>query len=290
MNTRWITGTGLLTAAFSLALSVPFVPANAQLNGGTQQRRNPNAARRPAPKNYITDLKTIADDLSKRYSVRVVVDPALFIATPPKAPAENLSVEQAMSTLAVPLKDIAWRRVYFTQAQGNVVPAADRLAMAVRALDQVEQSGLVLENPTTKQATTFMKNWAVTPTFAADLTASQFAATPIYVIYAVNPADSGKSPMDKFSDLQRQSMEMMMNMDPDQMGEAMSRSMDMIMNMDPDTRSRFMGMQMQAGMKMLQNMTPEQRNELMQQSMKMFQQGGFGIPGGPGGGGNGRRP
>jgi len=82
-------------------------------------------------------------------------------------------------------------------------------------------------------------------------------------------------------DMQRQSMEMMLQMSPEELEQAMSQGLQMFMNMDPQTRTRLMGMQMRAGMQMFMRMSPEQRNELMQGVMQMF--GGAGGPFGPGG-------
>jgi hypothetical protein len=265
----------LLGAVLCLTLSVP---ATAQLgaNGG-QFGAN---ARRTAPKNYASVLKTIAADMATHYNVRIVVDPAIFIIVQPKKPDATLTVDKAMDALAATAKDLAWRRVYLSQAQGDVVPAADKLAAAVRALDQVEQTGFVLENPLTAKATTFVKNWAVTPNFADDLTASQFNTRPLYVLYTTKAFSDGRTPQERLADLQRQSMEMMLSMDPDQIADSVQQGFNMLMSLDPDTRARIMGMQMQAGMKMFQSMTPEQRQEMMQMGMQMFQglQGGQGAP------------
>ncbi len=285
MNIRQICA-GTIVLASGLALLSP-VPADAQLNGANQNRRNQNA-RRPAPRNYLPELKTITEGVATRYGVKIVVDPSLFVSTLPKAPDTGLTADKAMDALVIDAKDASWRRVYLSQAQGMIVPAPEKLADSVRALDKLEQSGLVLENPLTGKATTYLKDWAVSPNFKEELAAGQFNATPIYVLYSQH-ANSLKSPQEELADMQRRSMELMMNLDPDQMAEAMNQGMQMLMNMDPDTRSRFMSMQMQAGMKMMQSMTPEQRNQLLQQSMQAMQQSGgpFGPP--PNGQG-GRKP
>jgi hypothetical protein len=163
-----------------------------------------------------------------------------------------------------------------------VVPSAERLVDSVRALDKVEQSGIVLENPATHKATTYLKDWSVTPTFKDDLASGQFNGTPIYVLYSLK-ANGGKSAAEELADMQKRSMDLMMSMDPDQMAAAMDQGVQMFMNMDPEMRGRFLGMQMQAGMKMFQNMNPDQRNQLMGQIMQSVQQNGGGLFGGPGG-------
>jgi hypothetical protein len=285
MKARWSQRKGaLLAMGMSLTLCVP---VTAQVNRNNTQNRGVLNQRRPAPKNYNAELKLIAENVAQRLNIRIVVDPALFVAAAPKAPAEAQTPEQAMAALVATLKEASWRRVYLTQAQASAVPAAAKLAASVRALDQLEQSGIVLENPQTKKATTYVKNYNVSPTFNEDLTAGQFSPTPIYVIYSTNPFASAMSPQDRMMDLQKQQMEMMMNMSPEEVGEAMSRGMQLWQN--PATRQQMMGTMMKAGMQMFQNMSPEQRNEMMQQSMQIFQQS-FGGQGGPGAGPGGRRP
>jgi hypothetical protein len=277
----------MVAASISL-VSLAVMPASAQIvpAGGN---RGAQAARRPAPRNYLPELKKTAAAVGTEYSVNVVVDPYLFVATMPTAPDKGITVEKAMDALTHAATQLSWRRVYLAKSQAGVIPPPEKLVDTVRALDKVEQTGLVLENPATQKASTLMKDWNVTQTFKEELASAQFSGTPIYVLYSQKPG-GGKPPMEELADMQRRSMEMMMSMDPDQMATAMDQGIQMFMNMDPDTRTRFMGMQMQAGMKMLQNMSPDQRNQLMQSAMQSFQQSG-GFPGGapPGGGGGGRR-
>lgn len=278
MNGRYFGVAALLAVGLCAAM-----PAGAQLNGYNRAGQNRGALNRPANHpNFLTDFRATAEAVGKRYDVRVVVDPAIFVGVRSKMPAPDLTVDKAMDALVAEGKNIAWRRVYLTKAAAAALPAADKLAESVRALDKVQQTGLVMENPLTKRATTVVKDWPVTDTFANDLTSNQFSATPVYVIYAPVASEEGRSAKERLAELQKESMDLMMSMDPQELSDAMGSMMQTVMNMDPQTRARFMGMQMQAGMQMFQNMTPEQRNELMQSAMQAFQQGG-----GPGGG---RRP
>jgi hypothetical protein len=287
MKARWSQRkAAMLAIGMSLTLCVP-VAGQINRNRTPQTRGNANQ-RRPAPRNFNAELKQIAESVAQRLNIRIVVDPALFVAAAPKVPTEVQTPEQALSALIAAIKEASWRRVYLTQAQANAVPPAEKLAASVRALDQLEQTGIVLEDPRTKRATTYLKNYSVSPNFSEELTAGQFSANPIYVIYSTNPFASAQSPQDRFMDLQKQQMEMMMNMSPEEVGEAMTRGMQLWNNLDPATRQQMMGTMMKAGMQMFQNMSPEQRNEMMQQSMQIFQQS-FGQ-GGPGAGPGGRRP
>ena len=278
MTTRWIGG-GAALLAVGLSFSHP-VPARAQ---GNPLNRPGGLTRRPGPTNFLPNLKEIAEQLAKRYNTRIVVDPAIFVTIKPTTPDASLTVEKAMDALATSAKQVAWRRVYPTQSQAGVAPTPDKLAAAVRALDLVQQTGLVLENPNTKQATSYLKNWPVAANFKEDLAQNQFSQEPIYVLYSTNPLADSRPPSEQLADMQRRSMEMMMNMDPDQMAEAANQGVQMFLSMDPDMRSRFMAVQMQAGMKMMQSMTPDQRQQMMQMGAAMAQQfiGGGQGPGKP---------
>jgi hypothetical protein len=280
----------LLAAGFGIAFSLP---AGAQGNN-VQNRGGGVTARRPAPKNYIGELRDLAESMGKQYQTRIVVDPAIFVTSKPVAPDANLAIEKAMDALAGQVKNTAWRRVYLKQGAGAALPALVKLADAVRSLDRVEQSGIVLENPATRRATTYVKDYAVSPSFKEELTNGQFSADPVYVLYSTGLAAGagGTTPQERMQNLQREQMELMMQMDPDQVAQAMQQGMQMFMSLDPQTRSQFMGNMMRAGMQMFMNMPAEQRQELMQSIFQTFQQGGvFGGPGGPPGApGPGRRP
>lgn len=261
------------------------LPVEAQVNRNTQRQ---GTIRRPAPKLYFKELQALVEKLAKAHDAKIVVDPALIVSRAPKEPSQGAAIEQALDELAAQIKSATWRRIYIHQGQMSALPAPERLAATVRALDLIEQGGVVLENPTNRRITYFVKNQPATPEFEQQLDAQQISKTPIYVLY--NPSASAdpnanKSPEERMLDLQRQQMEMMMQMDPDQMANAMSQGMQMWMNLDPQTRAQFFGNMMRAGMTMWQNMPAEQRQQMMQDMMNMSQQF-FG----PGGGGRPPRP
>lgn len=269
--------TSALLALSLAAVTTIQIAASAQANRPPNQYRGTSNIRRPAPKNYLEDLKAITDALAKRMKARITVDPLLFVAAPPKVPAETATIDEAMTALAGQIKGAAWRKVYLSTAAG-LIPPADRLAASVRALDLLDQSGIVLENPVTNRATTYVKNYPIPQNFADALAAQQFTTDPIYVLYNTNPnAAPNITPEDRFLQLQREQMNMMMQMSPDQMANAMQQGMQLYMNLDPQTRAQFMGQMMQAGMQMWQNMSPEMRQEMFSQMGQMF-------------GGGGRRP
>lgn len=276
---------GIALSILALGLATPSTAQlgnlpGTQNQGGQINRLNNRQQARPQKKNYLTELRSIVDAIAKSHDTKIVVDPNLFVATPPKAPGDGLSLDQALDLLSAAIKGSSWRRVYLQQSGNNLVPTADKLANAVRTLDQLEHSGIVLENPATKKATTYLKNYAVSPTFKDELQAGQFDTKPVYVLYSLSVSPEARSVEERFADLQRQQMEMMMNMSPEEMSASMQASMQTFMNMDPQMRGQMMGNMMRAGMQMFMNMPADQRNQLLQ-GFGGFQGGFPGAPPGP---------
>ncbi|HXG23543.1 MAG TPA: hypothetical protein VNJ09_03230, partial [Chthonomonadales bacterium] len=135
----WMIVVGFLMSGF---------PAWAQLYQG-QGRPRP-LGRRAMQKNYLKELQDLAANLSRRYQAKIVVDPALIVTAPPKAPAESATIQAVMDSLARQIKNAAWKRVYLGQAQAASPPPAAKLAATVRALDMLEQNALVLEDPSSQ--------------------------------------------------------------------------------------------------------------------------------------------
>src|SRR5689334_12908810 len=100
----------------ALAGSLAATPALAQFQQQQQQQRPNQQARtgqrRPAQQNYFLDLKAIADKLGASNDVKVVVDPALIVASKPTPPAEDATINAALDALATQLRKAAWRKVY----------------------------------------------------------------------------------------------------------------------------------------------------------------------------------
>lgn len=241
-----LAGAGALIAAAAPGFAQASQPPN----------RGAGGQRRVAPRNYLPQLQPIVQAIAEHFRARIIVDPAIIVPAAPREPAAAQSVEAALDSLVGGLKNVAWRRVYLTRAEAAAVPAADRLAAAVRSLGMIEQAGLIVVNPATQRATSFLKSFAVPANFDQVLDAQQFALAPVYVLYST-AADAvgagGASIQDQLMSLQRQQMDLMMRLDPEQMTQAMSQGMQMYMNMDPQTRSQFFGNMMRAGMQMWMN-------------------------------------
>ncbi len=275
-------GLALVCITGSQSASLAQLTGQGGAPGPNSQRGGVGRQVRPPARNYLAELKTIIGEQAKKFEVRILVDPTIFVPAMPKFTAESDNIDKTMDALAAQFKGTSWRRIYLSQSQAGVIPAPEKLANAVRAMDEIQNAGLVLENPGTKKASTLIKDYTVTQNFPQELTANQFNNAPVYIFYAKTPMADAMTPEEKYLDLQRQQMEMMMNMTPDQMAQSMASGMQMFMNMDPSVRSQFMGNMMRSGMQMFQNMSAEDRNTLMQGAMQAFQGGGFGAPRGGG--------
>lgn len=265
----------LMSAALAAVVGLATIqPVSAQ--AGNQNR--------PARTNYAAELKAIVAALADQHQVKITLDPTLFIAAKPQAP-KGARIEEALDDLVAKVKGISWRRVYLKQTEANTTPDPARLVEAVRGLDALQHAGLVIENVAGQKASMFVKGFPVPPTFKDELEAQQFSSKAIYVVYGGGGTAGDNAA--RYMDLQRQSMEMMLQMDPQQLQQAMANGMQMFMNLDPATRSQVMGNMVRSGMQMFMNMSPDQRQGLIQEVMKnmggMFGQGGPGGGGGPGG-------
>ena len=261
---------GGLPALFVLTAWMPSSGAQGLPRHRQQPPSRTMMPKRPAPVNHLAEFKAAADMLARQFEVRIVVDPAIWVPGKPKAPVEAASVAAALDQLVIQARKAAWKKVYLKGAAANVLP--EKLAESLRALDTVEQAGIVVESPSLRRASTLIKNYEVPAGFDKELEAQQFDPDGIYVLYSTVPgAVAGKAATDRIAEMQRESMELMMQLDDAGLQQAVQQGLDMFMNMDPSMRAKFMGMQMKAGMQAFMNMPPEQRNMLMQEMMGMAQ-------------------
>jgi hypothetical protein len=241
---------------------------------GAQRSQASGAQARKQAKSYTAELAAQAEKLAAAHDVRIAVDPSIFVPTPPKEIAPKDSADATVAALCAGLKDVAWRKVYLLQSEARGQMRPERLAAIVRALDLIETGGLVLENPATRRAMSLQKNLPVLPGFGDELRQRQFDPGGIYVIYSTIGGGFGQSVEDRFLDLQRQQLELMMQLDPDALAETFAKGMQMWSSLDPQTQSRLFGNMMQAGMQMFMKMDPAVRTNLiggmMRSSMEMW--------------------
>src|SRR5260221_448119 len=154
-NMKTILTSGFALLSLSALAIAPAAPAMAQLGNRPGLNQGPGP-KRPSPKNYFSSLKEITDGLSTKFNVKVVADPAIFVPVKPVVPKDSTNINVALDALTSQLKKVSWRRIYLTQNTGSILPPADKLAASIRAMELVEQSGIVLENTATRKASTLI--------------------------------------------------------------------------------------------------------------------------------------
>jgi hypothetical protein len=223
----------------------------AQGAGASPVGRPPAAPRQPAREDHSGELKTLAAALSARYDAPFRVDPALFLALSPPAPAADLPVEKAMETITAPLSGIAWRRVYLTDGQRDRIDGAsevEKLAAAVRTLERLESGDLVLEEPAARRAITHLKNHPRSASFDRELSRWKLNRKPVYLFYSTTPAAQGGTLTERSASLQRQQMDLMLRMDTEQMEQSMEQVLQLFRSADTAGRTRLLGLPVMAGM------------------------------------------
>ncbi|MCW3096533.1 MAG: hypothetical protein JWL77_2151 [Chthonomonadaceae bacterium] len=175
-----------------------------------------------APQNHLDTLRDIATMLAKRYDVRILIDPALFVSAPPRRPFEEMTPTQALDLLAQSLPDSAWRGIY--QKPPTAAPpalSARSLAATMRLLDHMPPALLHLENAASQRSVTLQSDLAATE-LPTKVTAHGFAARPTYLLYATQDAtDRSLSVAQRLEQLQRQQMEQLLNLNSSQMNQVM---------------------------------------------------------------------
>lgn len=210
-----------------------------------------------------SDLKSLAETLSKRYAVQILVSPDLSAPTGLLAPPADASLNAALDRLTRQIKNAAWRRLFL---KPNVsVPSPEKMAAAVRALERLPQQGLGVENPSLHCALLFLPQ---------DRTATQqakvgaFATKPIFLLYdATAPAD-GRTCAERITDLQQQQSELVERLPAGQRPNPMVRGMQLLQSLDPKQGEAFLNRVGEAGMQMWQKTSPAVRDEMMQQFME----------------------
>ena len=78
--------------------------------------------------------------------------------------------------------------------------------------------------------------------------AGRFRDQPVYLLYSMTPAAHGGTPLERFADLQRRQIGLMLQMSPDQMAHSMKQVIRTFQAADDVTRARLMGLPVMAGM------------------------------------------
>jgi hypothetical protein len=208
----------------------------------TLMQRAAASPRRPTPpagsgRNHLIELRGVVKALEKRYGARMLVEPDLFVETAPRMPDARLTVHCALDELTGAYGGLAWRRVRPAPALRE---RPDRLAPAVRALEQVELPELTLEDPS---AGTFRSFTREERQPGADTEADD-----LYLVYAADGTGRARAPESALLALHRRQTELIVGMEPAALVERMRGRIDALAGAGPADRSRIMGLPLIAAM------------------------------------------
>ncbi|BCW94558.1 MAG: hypothetical protein WHS44_11615 [Fimbriimonadales bacterium] len=222
-----------------------------------------------------------AQELARKFSVQIVVDPALTLrVNPPKAD----DLERALDEMTAQARDVVWRKVYTNKVLG-AEPNAEQIISAVRALITIELGGVMVVNPRAATLNSFVANYPAPPDLENTLEQMQppFSAKPVYVILNPKPQSATAlrgSKTEQFAQMQQQLMDLLAKMSPEERQQALQSAMSMWMNADPNLRNQMIFEGMRMSFEYWQTLSPEQQREMMEMGRKFFEQyfGGGGMP------------
>jgi hypothetical protein len=99
----------------------------------------------------------------KQHRVRILIDPDLFVASPPARPAREMTLRQALDTLTKSTSGSAWRGVYQKPpASASAALPVRSLVTIVRTLDNLIPNTLDVENLASRRRVTLRTDLTAT--------------------------------------------------------------------------------------------------------------------------------
>jgi len=255
-HTLWLVG-----LATSLALSGAQVSSGRTQRGTTQQ----DDGRVP--------LAQAVQELAQKFKVQIVVDPELTARVKP-ATADTL--ERALDELVAQAAPVVWRKVYTNKLLG-VEPKPEQILSAVRALMNIELGGVIMVNPRAATLSSFVANYPTPPDLESSLEQMQppFNAKPVYVVFnprAPQQLQLRGTRLEQFSQLQRQMLELLSRMTPEERSQAIQAGFQMWMNADPAIRNQMIFEGMRLSFEYWNTLSPEQQREMIEMGRRFFEQ------------------
>jgi len=278
---------GALAASSAAWSQVPAPP-------GGPAAAPPGAAHTPPPPIALryerTALATVARELTERSGRPVLIDSTVRAPSPVTLAADAKDLEDALARVTAPL-GLTWRKVYLPPPPGPAredrAPewTGDQVRAAAVAVETLERSGVILEEPARGRATLFMRSVPAAADFEGKVRATWPHMKPYYLITnpraraprdasrrdAVAARRQGEPTAEEFAALERERMALFLRMPPEERAAAMSQAMDFMLQADPAVLQEMMKAGMQAWMQSMQRMTPDQRRQLLQSQMQMMQ-------------------
>ncbi len=227
-------------------------------------------------------LTQAVQELAKKFSVRIVADPALTVQVRPSS-EENL--EKALDALVAQIPGAVWRKVYTNKVFG-AEPKDEQLLSATRAILAMELGGVIVADPRANTFHFYAGNYPVNPGFEQSLEQIQpvFDTKPVYVI--LNPRAQPTTQalrgtrQEQYAQLQKQMFDLLAKMSPEERRMAIQQGFYAWMNADPELRNQMIFEGMRLSLEYWQSLPPEQQRQMMEMGRRWFEQQ-FGVGGGP---------
>ena len=269
MRIAWTIGLGLCAA-----LLLAFAQSGQASRGSAKEGSSKDDGRIP--------ITQAAQELEKKFSVKVLVDPGL---TARVRPSQADTLERALDELVGQVTGTVWRKVYTNKVLGEE-PSPEKIISAVRALLNIELGGVLVVDPRANTLHSFVANYPLTPNFEQGLERMQppFSAQPVYVILEPRPrvlADLKGTRLEQFAKMQQQLLELLARMSPEERAQALRAGFQMWLNADPELRYQMMFEGLRMSFEYWQSLTPDQQQQMMEMGRKWFEQyfgGGDGMP------------
>lgn len=234
-----------------------------------------------APSDERVPIAQAVEEVAKKFSVRIVVDPLL---TARVKPASAESLERALDELTAQASGVVWRKVFTNKVLGQEI-RDEQIISATRALLTIDLGGVMVVDPRTNLLNSFVANYPASPGFEQTLEQMQppFSAKPIYVVLNPRPAFATQSlkgtRAEQYQQLQQQMMDLLAKMSPEERRQAIQQGFYAWMNADPELRNQMMFEGMRMSFEFWQTLTPDQQREMIEMGRKWFEQyfGGGGM-------------
>lgn len=233
------------------------------------------------PSDDRVPIAQAVEELAKKFSVRIVVDPLLTARVKP-ASADNL--ERALDEITAQASGVVWRKVFTNKVLGQEI-RDEQIISATRALLAIDLGGVMVVDPRTNLLNSFVANYPASPGFEQTLEQMQppFSTKPIYVVINPRPASASQSlkgtRAEQYQQLQQQMMDLLAKMSPEERRQAIQQGFYAWMNADPELRNQMMFEGMRMSFEFWQTLTPDQQREMIEMGRKWFEQyfGGGGM-------------
>jgi hypothetical protein len=204
--------------------------------------------------------------VARRYSVDLLVDPAIGPMTALHDPGQVASIEEALGRITAAGTDLKWRRITLPPDARGLLPEPGQLAAVARSMDAVRCGGVAVVER--KEPRTVLLRSGEPRTDADERKAFGLRAMPVYLLYRATEPEEGAAAQARLSRLQ--SEQVGMDAPDGQQALAMVQTMMLLKNYPPAQLEAMMTQVHVAGMRQWEATPADQRNEMMQSAIGLL--------------------